>query len=458
MMKTFKAPRLALAALMAGTFLLSGTGVMLSVDPAYAQRAGGDDDEQQKRKTRQSQVIRDEKLGKVMNEAVELLNAEGKEPDLKAIYAVLERAPALDKLSSYERSKLALFRGQILAQMERYKDSIVQLQLALKEEDIDETDKSQTYFTLAQLYMVTEQFQAAIGLLEDWFKTANNPNPTAYFLLCQGYLQIENYKKAIEPCVTTINTAREREIELLENWVRAVIIVYQQTNDLEKATDWVKYAFTNWPKRDYWIQYVSMLSQRGLEQQELSAYEIAYRMGYLTRETEVVRLAQMYQYHQVPYKSVKVLEKGIKDGIVEENRKNLELLANVYTLARESEDAVDPLQKAATLANEGPLWERLAQVYIQDEEWAKAANALDKAIRAGGLSNQFRTRVLEGMTLANSGKFDEAREKFKDARRATDETREKRQIDAWLRYVDDEQRRTKDIATYNIKKYGTGAR
>lgn len=455
-MNILKAPKLAIATLMSASVLIAGLSVSVGVEPAHAQRTGGkDEDQQKKRRTKKAQVIRDDKLSKVLQEAVELMTAEP--PDYAGAIAAMKRTPDMDKLTSYERTKVHQINGQIAAQQERYPEAIVAFDAMLKEEDVTEADREQVTFTLAQLYMVTEKYQTAVNLLENWFQTAQNPNPGAYFWLCQGYIQLEKFAQAIDPCTTTIRVAQEREQDVKESWVRAVIISYQQNNDLVEASNWIKFALVNWPKRDYWIQYVSMLSQRGLEKDELATYEIAYNQGFLTRESEVVRIAQMYQFNQIPYKAVKVLEKGFADGIIEESRKNLELLANVYTLAREYGDAVDPLAKAATLANEGKLWERLAQVYIQDEEWSKASDALQMAIRAGGLNNPFRTRILEGMSLANSGKFGEARVKFNEAKKVTDDQREIRQIRGWLRYVDDEQRRAKDIRDYRIKKYGAGA-
>jgi len=454
-MKILKAPKFAVASLTALSVAVGAFAVStIVVEPAYAQRAGSDEDKP-KRKTKKAQVIRNEKLGKVLQEAVELMSAEP--PDLNGALAAIRRAPASDKLSSYERSKVYQIQASIAAQQERYNDAIGFFSSMISEEDTSPVEKEQATFNIAQLYMVTEQFQNAVNILEKWFQTAESPAPSAYFWLCQGYLQLEDYKKALSPCTDTIRVAQERDVPVIENWVRAAVVSYQQSGDLENATNWIKYALLNWPKRDYWIQYVSMMSQRGLEKQELAAYEIAYKQGFLTRETEIVRLAQMYQYHQIPFKAVKVLEKGIADGIVEESRKHLELLANVYTLSKEYGDAVDPLQKAAALANEGKLWERLAQTYLQDEEWDKASDALSKAISTGGISNPFRTRILEGMALANSGEFSKAEAKFKEARKDAKDARERNQIKGWLRYVEDEKRRSKDIATYRIKKYGTGA-
>lgn len=452
-MKYLKAPKFAVASLTALSIACGALAVSTIVTPAHAQRT--DDDQQQKRKTKKAQVIRNEKLGKVLQEAVELMTAEP--PDLNGAVAAMRRAPANDKLSSYERSKVYQIQASLAAQQERYEDAIRFFSLMIAEEDTSPVEKEQATFNTAQLYMVTEQFQKAVNLLESWFKTAENPAPSAYFWLCQGYLQLENYQKALTPCTDTIKVAQERDVPIIENWVRAAVVSYQQSGDLVNATEWIKYALANWPKRDYWIQYVSMMSQQGKDKEELSAYEIAYKQGFLTRESEIVRLAQMYQFQQIPYKAVKVLEKGIKDGIVEENRKHLELLANVYTLSKEYSDAVAPLERAAAIANEGKMWERLAQVYLQDEEWEKASEALSKAVKAGGISNPFRTRILEGMALANSGKFAQAEDKFKEARRVAEDARERNQIKGWLRYVEDEKRRSKDIATYRIKKYGTGA-
>jgi len=430
---------------------------LLMVEPAAAQYGGGskggsqqsDQDRKSESKTRKSYVIQDAKLAKVLQEVVELMEVEKYTEALSAMRGV----PALDKLSSYERAKVHQIYGSLYASQGQYKDALVAFEKMLREPDLPDSERSQATYNLSQLYLAEGRFDEAIGLLQRWFQTAVNPSPDAYFLLCQAYIQVEKYSDALKPCQTTINVAQERGLELKESWYRAMVVVYQQSNDIVNAESWMRRLLVTFPKRDYWLQEVAMLSQLGKEQEEFAAYNLAYRQGLLRSESEWMRLANLYQYHGVPYKAGVVLEEKIKQGVVKPDRRSLELLANSYTLAKEFDKAVQPLARAAALANESHLWERLAQVYIEREEWAKASDALDKAIAAGDLKDPYRTRVLAGITLVNGNKFAEARSSFESARRFANNDRERKSIDAWLRFVQDEQRRYNDIREYKVKRY-----
>ena len=127
------------------------------------------------------------------------------------------------------------------------------------------------------------------------------------------------------------------------------------------------------------------------------------------------------------------------------------------------DDAKSPLSEAARLAakakeskdrkDAGKLWERVAQLYIVSEEWSKAANALASAQRAGGLSNPYRVKVYEGMSLTYSGKYSSARKTFTAAKKLAKNEKDRKQINGWLAFVDDQQRRANDRKKYGLKPY-----
>ncbi|MEO0412928.1 MAG: hypothetical protein AAF221_13935 [Pseudomonadota bacterium] len=414
---------------------------------------------QEKKKTRRSQIIKNEKLIKAMNGALEMLNEE-KIPDA---FNQLQKAPPMAELSSYERAKLYQFRGQLHAQLDRYPAAIKDWEAMLREPEVSPTEADSIRFNLAQVYMVEGQYDRAIGILENWRKTAEVVRANQEFLFCQAYLQTEKFKKALTPCQATLSKADAEGLERRENWVVANVVAYQQDNQFPPATDLLKWLITNYPKEQYWKQLSGMYSQRGMEKEELASFEIAYAQGFLDTESEVKRMAQLYQFHGMPIKSVDVINKGIKDGYLKKDKEMMELLGGSYQLARETDDAKNPLAEAARKAAQsaekkerkdaGKLWERVAQLYIVSEEWDKAAKALASAQRAGGLSNPYRTKVYEGMSLTYSSKYQSARKTFAAAKKLAKNDKDRKQINGWLAFVDDQQRRAADRKKYGLKPY-----
>ncbi|MEM7568890.1 MAG: hypothetical protein AAF337_03765 [Pseudomonadota bacterium] len=441
------------AALSVGAAAIDVPGTSLSPE-AYAQS-------NEKKKTRRSQIIKNEKLIKAMNGALEMLG----EDKIADAYTQLQRAPAMAELSSYERAKLYQFRGQLHAQLDRYPQAITDWEAMLREPEVSPADADSIRFNLAQVYMVEGNFPKALSILESWRKTAEVVRANQEFLFCQAYLQTEAFKKALTPCNATLTKADAEGLERRENWVVANVVAHQQNDQYDKATGLLKWLVTNYPKEQYWKQLSGMFSQRGMGKDELATFEIAYAQGFLDTESEVKRMAQLYQFHGMPIKAVGVINKGVKDGYLEENKEILELLGGSYQLARESNDAKVPLAEAARKAaassdkkirkDAGKLWERVAQLYIVSEQWSKAASALNSAQRAGGLSNPYRVKVYEGMSLAYSGKFSSARKTFSAAKKLAKNDKDRKQINGWLAFVDDQERRAKDRKTYGLKPYGS---
>jgi Flp pilus assembly protein TadD len=123
---------------------------------------------------------------------------------------------------------------------------------------------------------------------------------------------------------------------------------------------------------------------------------------------------------------------------VEANDRNLRLLSQAWYTARENEKSIPPLKRAAELAQEGELYVRLAQSYLNLEQWDEAATALQQGLRLGGLSRTDVANIMLGMSLFNQKKFSAARTAFEAA---SDDQRSRRTAQQWISYVESEIRR-----------------
>jgi tetratricopeptide (TPR) repeat protein len=125
-------------------------------------------------------------------------------------------------------------------------------------------------------------------------------------------------------------------------------------------------------------------------------------------------------------------------GHVKSDVRNLRLLSQSWYSAREDKKAIPPLEKAAKMGNDGELYIRLAQSYINLENWSEAADAAKKALALGGLKRQDTANIMYGMALFNQKKFEQARRVFQTASK---DNRSKRAAASWIKYVDSEIRR-----------------
>jgi tetratricopeptide (TPR) repeat protein len=120
---------------------------------------------------------------------------------------------------------------------------------------------------------------------------------------------------------------------------------------------------------------------------------------------------------------------------MEEDSELYELLSNSWIMAREYDEAVDPLVRAAELAQGGRIYQRLAEVHIQQERWQEAAEALELAINKGELPRPGQTTLLMGIVLYSQKKPGEALPWFEKAKAFPDSEDE---ANIWTRHIERE--------------------
>ena len=370
--------------------------------PVFAQgssgssRAGGE--------KKESAPTIDVATGKALNTAIEALTAE-KYADAQAAIATLK----LDKLSPYERGKVEQILFNISYAQEKYGEARQHLQKAIDSGGLNEQEISTAKYQGAQLYMTEEKWKEGAAALEEWFKTAPNPNSAAYYLLAVAYYQMENYNKALPPA--------QKAVELMdkpqEGWISMLLALYLQKDQYKEAIPLLQRLINLVPdKKTYWMQLSAVYGQMEDYPNALAIMQLAYGAGLVSEDSEVRRLADLLLFNEVPYRGAQVLEAGIEKKIVKMDDKLYEKLANCWIAAGELEKSLQPLAKGAELASTGELYVRLGEVNIQREDWAAATAALDKGLNKGQLKDAANAQMLMGIALYNQKKLSEAKTWF----------------------------------------------
>lgn len=185
-----------------------------------------------------------------------------------------------------------------------------------------------------------------------------------------------------------------------------------------------------------------MYGELGREKEQLAILESAYQQGYITSGSDMFNLAQLYYYHQVPYKGARLMEQGMEQGVLEENLRNLKFLAQSWQLAKENDKAVPVMLSAAQLAEDGELYAQLAQTYLNMDKFDEAIEASHKALDKGELRNQGVTHLVLGMALFNKQKYVDALDQLAKAEEHKNSRGMARQ---WSKFVRSEQESKKQI-------------
>ena len=228
---------------------------------------------------------------------------------------------------------------------------------------------------------------------------------------------MKNYDKALSNVDKAVDLEVKAGRKVKENWLRLKSALYYDKGDYKKTAETYELLVKLYPKVNYLKQLAGMYGELGKDMRRLTVYDSIYLDGDMKKSGDVLNLAYMFLGQDVPYKAAKIIEKGMKDGIIEKNQKNIETLGNAWAQANQHDKAIPVLEQAAKLSSEGKLFARLAGVYFDAGDYNKSANAAKKAAEKGGLKNPGNNYLLMGMSYSNLKQHENALQAFRQAKK-----------------------------------------
>jgi len=407
--------------------------LLLALALGFAVQAALAQEDQQERKTKQTAAMSQkvyEELTAVQElvEAKNYAEAQGKLTDL-------QQRP---KLTPYEKAQVWNLTGYSYYLQERYEDAIGAYEQVLKQEDLPEALMLSTLKTKAQLQFTVENYQGALETIQDLMTKVTEPSADVYMLLGQAYFQLGDYKKALDPIRTAVDMYKKQGNTPNENWLLLLRVCYYEMGDYPNMIKVLEELIQYYPKDTYLLTMAGAYSELGETKKQLAIVEALYDKGYITSENHIVNLANLFLLHEAPVKAAELLQKEIAAGHVKADERNLRLLSQAWYTAREDEKSIPPLEQAAKLAEDGELYIRLAQSYINLQKWSDAAKAIEQGLKVGKVNREDQAEIMLGMALFNQKKYDLARKAFE---KALPDQRSRHTAQQWIAYVDSEVKR-----------------
>lgn len=411
-----------------------------------SSRAYAEEDEGRQQKTRRVPSM-SEATFKKLAEAQELIDAK----DYRGAINTLEEMLSSRRrsLNGNEVGQVHNMLGFVYFSMEDYPKAIQMYKVVIDQgEDVPEGLEVTTLYTLAQLSFVAERYRDALKYMEIWISKAQNPGPDPHIFMGQVYYQMQDFRRSIVQIEKGINIAQERGTPVKENWWSLLNYLYFEQENWPKVIEILEILVRDFPKREYWIRLAGIHGQEGNEREQIGSMEAAHVAGFLTRERDLTNYAGLLMQAEVPIRAAKVLDAGVKSGVIEKTAINLRSLGQAWQLAQETKKAIPVFEEAGRLADDGAIYERLAQLYLDNDEFSKCERAAGRAIDKGGLRKVQTTYVVKGMCQYNQDDLPEARSSFvscrNESRRAKDETNQ-RICQQWITYLDRESRRREQL-------------
>lgn len=342
------------------------------------------------------------------------LTEEGNHDEAIAVLDVLKNK---GKVSGYGKAQMWNFYAFIYASKEDYVNAVRAYTEVIAIEETPAALALQAKYTIAQLNFQLEKYDLCIKYMNEWLSEVARPTPTAHIMLAQAYYQRKNYDKALINVDKAVSLETKAGRKVKENWLRLKSALYYDKNDYKNTANTYEQLVQLYPKTNYLKQLAGMYGELGQDNRRLAVFDSIYLNGELKKSGDILNLAYMFLGQDVPYKAAKIIEKGMNDGIIEKNQKNIETLGNAWAQANQHDKAIPVLEQAAKLSTNGKLFARLAGVYFDAGEYKKAANATKQAAEKGDLKNPGNNYLLMGMSYSNTKNFRDALQAFRQAKK-----------------------------------------
>lgn len=410
--------------------------VLLSIGASVAA------EEQETRKT----PALTERAYKKLAEAQELIDAK----DYAGALEVLREMGEARGMNAYELASKDNMRAFVAFSIEDYGLAIDAYEGVLSyRPEIPLALEQSALYALGQLNFVEENYEKALGYLNEWFTVADNPSPQAFIFKAQALYQMQRFAEIPPVVYEAMDSARARDQEIDENWWLLIRAAYYELEEWPKVLEILEILVTNYPKKDYWVQLSGIYGQEGMGKKQVATIWAAYMQGYLEQEREIMNVAGLLLQEEVPYYAATILEREMESGIVEPTAKNLQMLGQAWQLSQEVDKAIPVYMQAAAKSDEGELYFRLAQLYLDKDQCADSVEAASNALDKGGLKNEAQVLLVKGMCQFELKEYAAALETFSRGQRIARSEgfdTDLRALNNWKRYVENESARARELA------------
>jgi hypothetical protein len=223
-----------------------------------------------------------------------------------------------------------------------------------------------------------------------------------------------------------------------ETFYIILLAISQQQGNYTRLADILELMVKQYPqKKDYWAQLAGVYGNlAALEKNErkvreynirsIHAIERAQALGFMTTQKENYTIFGLYFNVGQFGRATEILHSGLRNGTIESDQKNWELLASSYQQVDQPFRAIEALNEGAKkFPKSGQLDYQAATIHYSLNKPEGAYKALQSAIAKGGLSKPGAVHAFMGYVCWELGKHAEALESINKALASPDTKNDK---------------------------------
>jgi predicted Zn-dependent protease len=348
-----------------------------------------------------------------------------------ALQAINAQIAKLKDPQSFDMAVLLQSKAQTLLQKSAFSEAIEPLEKALQLSDsksptfFDERVTQEFLYFLSQLYfqeantsknpaVVASAYEKSEAYINRWVKNNKKPNPDVMLFYASllynravanpDHPDDAKIKKALE----IVDQSLRMSARPKDNLYVLKLVCLQHLNRNAEATELLELLVKQKPdNRNYWQQLAALYLGSQQDIRAILAFERAQTHGFMNSPKDNFNLVGIHFNIGQYERAAELLEKGLKDGSIDNEEKNWELLAYSYQQLNRDFKAIDTYKQAAKIFPKNGQFDYLiAQTYYGMDKNAEALPFLQASVAKGGGTKPHQTYLFLAFIAYELKKFD----------------------------------------------------
>lgn len=384
----------------------------------------------QEKEKRKTQLV-GPSVGKKVAKAFEAYSAD----DLDGALVILLD---INSKKDYDKAYVSRFIAVMYATKgDEEQKAIDYLKLAVGPDILNEGDHGEALKLLADLQMQTKDYKGALKHYYAWMEFTGKEDGNTYVKIANAYYSLKQLDNVIAPADKAIAAFGDKHNQ---NPYVLKVQSYYERKMYKETVDVLETVVQIFPEnKTWWIQLGQFYTLVEDYKSALATLDLAYKQGFLEKESQIKMLSSLYAQNDVPVKSAKLLEKHIDSGIVKRDDKNLSALANAWHAAQHIDKAAKYYGQVAKITNASKHYSKQGMLLKQDEQFKGAIVALNKALKIG-VKNEGRLY----MSIAESHFYlEQYKPAYKAIKKAMEYPKTRKNAKGWVNFIKDTAKRKK---------------
>ncbi len=314
----------------------------------------------------------------------------------------IDAARAVEGKSPYDEFMIAELSGFVQLNEKDYAAAAASFETTVKSGYVPAADLPQRNKVLAQLYFQTENYPKAIEYGNHYLESAPS-DQTIGDLVARGYFLQKDYANAR----TTAKKLADASAKPSEQILQVLLASNLELDDRPAIFATLESLVKHYPQPKYWNDLLNNQLFASKTDRELrSLYRLMEDTKVLDKGEEYAEMGAALVGGGFPSEAKRVLDKAMSEGLLqgEDKTRAQQELERARSGAEADRKELAGADAALAAAKTGNDMVSLGKLYFSTGEYAKSADAIQKGLAKGGVSDADDANTLLGIALARSAK------------------------------------------------------